>query len=377
MKYNYPIFKVHVDVEGALNKMKTVLTGGFLNEGEQVTEFTNEMVKQLCHANIVPLNSCTSALTLALKLCGVVEGTEVIAPSMTCVASLTPIHNIGGKIVWADIKSNTGNIDLEEIRKKINRNTKAVLCVDWAGLPCELEELHQLCKESGIKLIQDAAHSFGATYKGKSVCHFSDFTCYSFQAIKHITCGDGGLLVCSDENDYKRAKKLKWFGFDRDGVKDEKGEWKGQRHNVDIEEAGYKFYMNNVSAALGLSQVGHIQTIIDKHKQNAKIYSEHFLTNDNITPLTFPNNSDPSYWVYTVLLNEKLDRDNILKKLNEQGIGAGLVHVPCHYYTCFKDSFEELPQTDYFYKNQLSLPCGWWLEEDDIKSIIDELEKVI
>mgnify|MGYP006419008119 FL=1 len=227
MKYNYPIFKVHVDVEGALNKMKTVLTGGFLNEGEQVTEFTNEMVKQLCHANIVPLNSCTSALTLALKLCGVVEGTEVIAPSMTCVASLTPIHNIGGKIVWADIKSNTGNIDLEEIRKKINRNTKAVLCVDWAGLPCELEELHQLCKESGIKLIQDAAHSFGATYKGKSVCHFSDFTCYSFQAIKHITCGDGGLLVCSDENDYKRAKKLKWFGFDRDGVKDEKGEWKG------------------------------------------------------------------------------------------------------------------------------------------------------
>ena len=377
MKYNYPIFKVHVDVETALTNVRQVLESGFLNEGEEVAQFTTEMETYLDHTKVVPLNSCTSALTLALRLSGVKEGLEVIVPSMTCVASVTPVHDVGGKLVWADIKSETGNVNLEDIKKKINKKTKAVLCVNWAGLPCELKELHDLCRENGIKLIQDAAHSFGATYEGKHVCHFSDFTCYSFQAIKHITCGDGGLLICSDESDYHKAKKLKWFGFDRDGCKDEKGEWKGQRWNVDIDEAGHKFYMNNVSAALGLSQIEHMQTIIDKHRENAKTYSNRFSTNDKITPLSFPTNSNPSHWVYTVLLDETLDRDEILKNLNEQGIGAGLVHVPCHYYTCFKDSFEDLPQTDYFYENQLSLPCGWWLNEEDISNIYRSLEELL
>ena len=135
MKYNYPLFKVHVDVKQAMSNLKSVLESGFLNEGEQVTKFAEAMQSYLQHENAIPLNSCTSSIALALRLSGVKDGDEVIAPSMTCVASLTPIHEVGGKIVWSDINYATCNIDVEDVKKKITKKTKAVLCVNWAGLP--------------------------------------------------------------------------------------------------------------------------------------------------------------------------------------------------------------------------------------------------
>ena len=252
-----------------------------------------------------------------------------------------------------------------------------MICVNWAGLPCELDKLWNICKKHGIKLIQDAAHSFGASYDGKQVCHFADYTCYSFQAIKHITSGDGGAIVINTSlDDFNRAKKLKWFGIDRESTKDEKGEWKGQRWEVDIEEAGYKFHMNNLTAAIGISQFPFMKDLINKHIKNGKRYQNLF-KHTKIKPLSYPEKADPSYWVYTVILPECVNRDLVLQELNDKQINAGLVHVPNHNYSCFKESFVELKETDYFYKHQLSLPCGWWLNEDDITHIASTLIDII
>lgn len=364
----YPMFKVHVDVKDALHEIEKVLDSGFMNEGEQVTQFKKYMVDYFKFDHVVPLNSCTSALTMALKLAGVGPGDEVISTSMTCIASNTPIHNMGATVVWADINRNTGNIDPESIQQKITDKTKAVLCVNWAGLPCDLERLSKICNENGIKLIQDAAHGFGSTLHGKHVCHYADFTCYSLQAIKHITTGDGGLLMCKDQNDYQRAKKLKWFGIDRETTKDAKGEWKGQRWDVDIEEAGYKFHMNNITAAIGLSQIPYLDSVVMAHRRNASLYYE-LLDRNIVTQLSVVDGGSPSYWVYTVLLNESCDRDSVIMKLNDWGVEAGLVHTPNHYYTCFSESMSDLPETDYFSQHQVSLPCGWWLNEGDIRDI--------
>lgn len=374
---NYPIFKVHVDVDGALENLKTILTSGFLNEGECVTRFNEFLSSYLHHKNVILLNSCTSALTLALKLAGVTPDDEVITTSMTCVATNTPISNLGAKVVWCDINHETGNIDPSKIESLITNRTKAILCVNWAGIPCDLEMLQKICKKHKIKLIQDAAHSFGAKYNEKHVCHYADYTCYSFQAIKHITTGDGGALVCKDDIDFDRAKKLKWFGIDRESTKDEKGEWKGQRWEVDIKEAGYKFHMNNISAAIGISQIPHIDTILDKHIKNAETYKKIFEDNKLIKPLNIIENSQPTYWVYTVLLDKEIDRNLILEKMNNERISAGLVHIPCDGYECFSDSKSDLPKTKYFYDHQISLPCGWWLDEDDIKHIGNTLIKHI
>ncbi len=370
----YPMFKVHIDTKPLIKKLEPVLNSGFVNEGEQVTELTNFFCDYFNHDKVVALNSCTSALTLALKLSDVGVGDEVIATSMTCVASNTPIHTFGAKVVWADIDHRTGNINSKNIEKLITPKTKALLCVNWSGVPCELQKIKQICKNNNIKFIQDAAHSMGAEYNGEQVHHFADYTCYSLQAIKHITTGDGGLLVVNtNEDDFKRAKSLKWFGIDRDASKDEKGEWKGQRWEMDVIEAGFKFHMNNITATIGLSQIPHIDSIIKKHTENGLLYQELFSKNQNITSLVYPENSLPSFWVYTVILSEHLDRDKIVEELNNEGINAGLVHVPNHYYTCFKESFTELIETDYFNKHQISLPCGWWLSKNDVKFIAKSL----
>lgn len=369
---NFPLFKVHVDTNSALAQLRNVFESGFINEGVQVTELTNKLSVILDHKNLITVNSGTSALTLALKLSGVGYGDEVITTSMTCVATNTPIENLGAKLVWADIDPESGSIDSADVARKITPRTKAVMCVAWAGNPCDLTELNKVCKSAGISLIQDAAHAFGAKWMGESIAKYADFTCYSFQAIKHISCGDGGALACNDDSKLKLAKKLKWFGIDREDSKDEKGNWKGQSWSVDIGkgEVGYKFNMNNVSAAIGLSQLPHLNKILNGHKSNGLLYDKLFSNNSKVVPLKRPISADSAFWVYTVLIkDESINRDELLKKLNAEGIHAGLVHVPNDDYSCWKDQQVELPGVRYFSKRQISLPVGWWLNPDDIEYI--------
>tara|TARA_R100000808_G_C2155541_1_gene168592 strand:- start:15682 stop:16818 length:1137 start_codon:yes stop_codon:yes gene_type:complete len=370
---SYPLFKVHVDIDEALKQFKDVLESGFINEGEKVLQFQSKLADYFGTSQVVLTNSCTSSLTMALHAAGVTRGDEVITTAMTCVATNMPIMQLGAQPVWADINFNTGNIDPGEVEKLINDKTKAILCVNWAGLPCDMTSLNVICKKYNIKLILDAAHSLGTTYENQDISHYADFTCYSFQAIKHITTGDGGALVVKNYDDYQKAKKLKWFGLDRDSTKTTEGEWKGQRWEWDIEENGYKFNMNNLAAALGLTQIPHLDKIINSHRRNAGIYATQFENSQLVMPLQYPENSEPSFWVYTCIIDESIDRDILLEKLNNVGINAGLVHIPNHNYTCFKGSKKDLPQTEYFNKHQISLPCGWWLESNDIVHIANTL----
>lgn len=368
----YPLFKVHVDVNNAIEEIRGVLESGYINEGVQVTQFQHEISQHLGSGdNLVVMNSCTSALTVALKLAGVRHGDHVVSTPMTCVATNTPIRNLGAKVVWADIDPTTGTLYAEAIRRAITPKTKAVMFVAWAGNPGEMDILYETCQERGIKLIIDAAHAFGARFDGKCISEFADYTCYSFQAIKHITTGDGGALVCKDKEDLTQAKCLKWFGLDRDSAKDANGDWKGQQWDVDVKEPGYKFNMNNIAAALGLSQMRHINKIIDAHRANAKIYDELFKST-RVHSLYRPPRSVSSNWVYTLLAPDSADgsiRDAIVRDLNAEGIMAGLVHVPNDGYTCFQRSEKELLGVRKFERRHFSIPCGWWLDDRDIKHI--------
>jgi len=376
MSKSYPLFKVHMPVEDALAGVREVLTSGFVNEGIQVTEFQKALCSYLGVKNFVMVNAGTSALTLAYKVAGVGPGTEVISSPMTCIATNTPVENLGGKLVWADVNPNSGSIDPEDIERKITSKTRAIAYVDWAGSPCDLEAIDAIGKKHGIAVIQDAAHAFGATWDGRPISDFADFTCYSFQAIKHLSSGDGGGLVCRDDKAYILARKLKWFGYDREATKDEKGEWKGQRWSADIEdgEVGYKFNMNNISAAIGLAQMPYIDGILAAHRRNAAVYNKAFAGGAAIQPLDLPAKANSSYWVYTALVvGAGVDRDALLESLNAEGIAAGLVHLPNDIYTVFKPYAADLPGVRSFSDRQISLPCGWWLTEDDCRHIADRV----
>jgi perosamine synthetase len=380
----YPLFKVHLNSEETLANLESVFASGYLNEGEQVIELEKKLSQFLEINNLTLVNSGTSAITLALRIIGVGVGDEVITTAMTCIATNTPIVNSGAKIVWADIYADTGMISVEDVESKITPRTKAIMIVDWAGTPADLVAFENLSKKFSIPIIQDAAHAFGAKYDDIPISNFADFTCFSFQAIKHFTTGDGGGLVCRNINDFSLARKLKWFGYDRDSVKDSKGEWRGQKWDADIleNEVGYKFNMNNMSAAVGLANLSKMTDVLQRHRTNAALLTKLLSNQEKIKILDVDPKAESSFWVYTLRLNvTENQRDSILQRLNGRGIGAGLVHLPNDRYTAFHGFRAELTQTHLFASTQISLPCGWWLSQDDIQiiasAVIDEIDAVV
>ena len=375
----YPLFKIKLNNKKSINLIKDVFKSGFINEGSEVKKLTQILANKLGSKKIVLTNSGTSALTIAYKLSGVKPGKNVVSSPMTCIASNTPIINLGGSIKWTDVDPKNGMITVENIKKKIDKNTVAVSFVNWGGVIPEIDKIYNYCKSKKILVVQDAAHSFLAKYKNKPICNYADFTCFSFQAIKHFTCGDGGAIITKSLFNYKKSSKLKWFGYDRDNSKDSQGNWKKPQEDVDIleDDIGFKFNMNNISAAIGLAEVVNINSTISKHIKNAKLYNRIFKNHHKINPIKQNSNAQSVYWVYTVILDKSLNRDKIIEDLKKFSISSGQIHIANDLYSCFKKYKTKLPGVREFAKRQLNLPCGWWLQPKDIKFIATKLLKIV
>ena len=362
-----PLFKVFMPAE-APSLVSTVLNSGFIAEGQMVERFTEEVQNFIGHPYVVPTNSCTSALTIAYKLAGVEAGSEVITPALTCVAGNEPIALLGAKPVWCDVERETGMVTADLIAPLITENTRAIYVLHKEGAPAEIEDIYSLGESCGVKVIEDAAHAFGAKRNGKNIGTTGDYVCFSFQAIKHITTGDGGALLCKSEEDYERAKKAKWFGIDR-GNRQGRDVWR-----EDIIEWGLKANMNDIAGALGLSQIAHVEEILSAFHRNGRRYDEIFSKMSGIKTLRRDNRDFQTYWGYTVLVE---NRAEVMKALTEAGIGCGQIHVRNDIYSMFAGERRDLPNTDWVDACELSLPCGWWVNEEIQDYIIDEVKKAV
>lgn len=359
-----PLFKVFMP-KSIMKPLKKVLFSGYVGEGPEVEKFERKLAKWFGSNHVLTLNSGTSAIQLALRLSNVGSGDEVISTPMTCVATNEPILSIGAKIVWADIDPYTGNIDPEDVAKKITSKTKAIIVVHWGGYPCELEQINTLAARHGIKLIEDACHAFGATYQNKPIGSFSDFTCFSFQAIKEITTIDGGALVCKSEKDFQRGRLLRWYSIDR------KTNRKDFRCEEDITEFGYKFHMNDVAAAIGIEQLKYVGGNLKKNRNNAVQYNKAFSSLVNIVPLCYKNDRMSSYWLYTLRVKNIVSFMEWMKKAK---IVVSQVHARNDKHTVFKDFITNLPGVDDFVSKQISIPVGWWLTQKDVIYIINTIK---
>ena len=357
-----PLFKVHTP-ENVGEQLQKVFDSGFISEGEQSDKFEKEFANYIGNKDTCLVNSCTSALTLAYDLSGVGPGKEVISTPMTCMATNEPIQTLGAKIVWADIDPNTGNIDPESVRKKINKNTAAIVGVHWSGIPFEIDSILDVAKNYNVKVIEDAAHALGSKYKGKLIGNHGDYICFSFQAIKHLTTGDGGALI-TNVGDADLVRKLRWFGLDR--------KYKGSKWEQDIERSGYKFHMNNINATIGLCQMPHIDNIVNSHINNGKFYDEN-ITNKNIKILTKSKNIVSASWIYSILVD---DRESLKNHLLKHGISSDVVHVRNDKYSVFKEyASDDLPGCEEFCSKLLNIPVGWWITEDEREYIVSVLNK--
>jgi len=327
------------DVEGRL----------YIGEGKYVQEFELLLSKMLGLETPPPLavNSCTSALDLALHLAGVRAGSEVITTPMTCTATNGVVVNRRAKIVWADVDPLTGLIDPLDVKNKITRQTKAIIGVDWAGATADYLAL----KAFGIPVIQDAAHSFFVDRRNRG-----DYVAWSFQAIKHLTTTDGGALLVPPK-DYERARLLRWYGLDRtSGAAD-------FRCEQDIAEAGYKYHMNNVAAAQGIGNLPYVNRNLSRCRENAGFYSKVLKGAPGIN--TPEHSSGHSWWLYTLLVEDPMAMRAYLK---ENGIDASPVHKRNDVHTAFRAAAKDsgpLPGVDAFSAHELAIPVGWWLSVDE------------
>ena len=351
-----PVLKVFMPLE-SIKKAQEVLQGGWVAEGPMVKSFSKELSKYTSNSQVLPLNSCTSALYLALYLCDIPDGGEVISTPLTCVATNLAPALQRARIVWADIDPKTGNISPESIAEKITDNTYAIQIVHWGGNPCDIDEIHKIASEYNIWVIEDAAHALGAKYNGKYIGTHSDFVCFSFQAVKQINTGDGGAVAIKSQLVYDRATLLKWFGIDR-GARKSETFW-----DYDIPEPGFKFQMNDIAASIGLGQLPYLKENITIQRRNAHIYNEMLEGVDGIRLLEETPGAESSCWLYTLLVD---DRDMFVKKLKKHHIATSIVHTRNDMYSCFKEfrSKEPLPNLDYFVDRQICLPNGWWVTED-------------
>ena len=353
------LFKVNMP-PNVDQKLKPILESGYISEGPVTKEFERQLQQWLGNPNTALVNSGTAALTIAARLAGLGPGTSCIASPMTCLAMPEAIASTGARIIFCDVDPFTGNLDPNKLEACIESDTKAVLFVDWAGTPANLDAINAIAHKHGLKTIEDAAHAFGATYKNKKVGNISDFTCFSFQAIKHLTTIDGGALACSSKEDYDRAVLLRWFGCKR-GHNSSPIKWEG-----DVVEYGYKMHMNDVNATVGIESLKTIDSVINCHRENG-LYLWDSIDNPNISKL----DRDPgsAYWLFTIKCKDSAHRAEVSGKLLVADIANSIVHTRNDSYSLFKDSRKEMPGLDDFGSRMLNIPCGWWLTKDELKYI--------
>lgn len=340
-----------------------VLKTTFISEGKLVKQFEEELNAYLSITNPLALNSGTTALHLALDIAGVKEGDEVILPAQTFVATGLVVLQQKAKPVFADINYNDGNISVSSIKEKITGKTKAIMCVHWGGYPCDMDEVNALAKQHNLIVIEDAAHALGASYKNKAVGSISDYTCFSFQAIKHVTTGDGGALAIKNESKFKQAYNKRWFGIDR--LTAEPTELGERKYN--IEELGYKYHLNDYAAALGLANLKNFKERLNHRKQLVNIYTEGLKNVRGIKLFERKEDRESANWLFGFHVENRL---NFIKKLKDNGIAASVIHQRIDRNSVFGGLTKNLINQEKFDATQIHIPMHDAVNLDDAKNIV-------
>ena len=355
-----------------------VLKSDWITQGPQLAEF-EQVVAQYCGAKYaVAVSSGTAALHIAALSAGIKQGDEVITSPMTFAASANCVLYCGGKPVFADIEEKTANIDPEQIEKKVNHKTKAIIPVDFMGHPCDLDRIFKIAKEHNLIVIEDAAHALGAKYKGKKIGGLSDMTILSFHPVKHITTGEGGAVLTNDKKLYSKLMLYRTHGITRDPeeLEDNHGAW-----YYEMKVLGFNYRITDIQCALGISQLKRLDYFVKRRREIAELYSKSF---GQIEELEIPfegKKCASSYHLYVIKVKSKTRRARIFNALRKLGIGVNVHYIPVHLHPYYKKSFGykkgDYPVAEDYYDRAISLPIYPKITNRDVKKVVNAVKSVL
>ena len=345
-----------------LSKLEEVLYSGYIAQGEIVDEFERKFEEFIGSGHSLSVNSGTSALHIALILAGVKEGDEVISTALTAEPTNVAIKMAGAKIRWADIDYETGNISAKDIENSINEKTKAIIVVDYAGTAVDIKNIQEISIKYDIPVIEDAAHALGTTYNGIKTGNHFPFTIFSFQAIKHMTTVDGGILQIKNKELYEKGKLIRWFALDK----------KVTRLENNIQFQGYKYHMNNVNATIGLLQLETIDDVLQQYRTIGKYLDSKLSGLPGLETVVHYPKTESSYWLYTLKVDR---RENFIKMMIDNGFMASEIHKRNDWHSYLNDYPSEMPNLDKFYSKLVHIPCGWWVTLEDCDKMIALIKK--
>ena len=361
-----PLFYPHVSKIASANIAGTLSTR-WIGQGPKVDLFEKNIKEQLSlHGYSLAVSSGTAALHLAYVLSGVTKGTDVLCPVFTCTATNLPILYQGGNPIFLDIASGSLNINTEELEKKVTKNTVALTVVDYGGVPNDYKLLRNFCDKHKLKLIADCAHAIDGTVDGRHVSAFADYTIFSFQAIKTLTTGDGGMLIVKDHNKFEEAKRLRWFGIDR--AEKQKGIWEN-----DVHEIGFKYQMNDISASMGLAGLTDLDHIFAQRKKLFLSYKYHLEELSDLIFEKYENELNFTPWLITI--NTEGRRVSLMKHLRDHRIESAQVHYRNDRYSVFRQYVNsKFPNMDLVEDDYLVLPLHTRMSEENVIEICDAIK---
>lgn len=366
---------------GDIKAVADVLRADWITQGPKIAEF-EKLVANYCNAKYaIAFSSGTAALHAACFSTGVSRGDEVITTPITFVADGNCVIYNAGKVKFADIKYDTYNIDPEKIKKEITPKTKAIIPIDFAGQPCDLEEIKLIAEKHNLVVIEDASHAIGAEYQDKKVGGLSDMTVFSFHPVKSITTGEGGMVLTNNNVYYEKLQNFRTHGITKDPKKMQKneGEWYYEMHNL-----GYNYRITDFQCALGVSQFKKLDKFIRRRMEITKHYNETFEDlKEIVTPYEKPDVKS-AYHLYIIQLNSeklKVGRKKIFDALRAENIGVHVHYIPLHYQPYYEKEIGykkgDLPIAEKYYERALTLPIFPKMTDHDIEDVIQAVKKVI
>jgi len=363
-----PVFKPWIE-SGEYSAAHSALENGWLGMGSYVCEF-EERIKKLLDTedrHVVAVSTGHAAIHLSLLLMEIGAGDEVITPAFNNAADLQAIVATGAHPVFCDIDNNTLCIDLDKAQELVTERTKAIIVMDYGCMLCDHDKVSEFSKRNNLRVLHDAAHSFGSKYINKAVGSFSDITIFSFDPVKNITCIDGGAIIVKRKHDVKRLHEMRLIGMTQSADLMYKN---SRAWEYDIKSLGFRYHMPNLHASIGISQLDRLNEISLSRRESCLRYTESFCNiKDILVPQTDFINITPFLYYIRVLNNR---RDQLRDYLSKLGIDTGIHWQPANHFTLFQNCKKgDLSITENVYSQIISLPLHSNMKKDTVQYVID------